>query len=86
MCPGYNPFGKIHHRTGYTMTISTITVLRILAVVIIMLISLLTGTASAAMSRHDGERWSTAIRHGGKAFTATLTVLAVMYGILVVTA
>ncbi|MEU0538317.1 hypothetical protein ABZ319_00460 [Nocardia sp. NPDC005978] len=66
------------------MTISTITTLRILAAVIMMLTSLLAGTAAAAMSRHDGEGWIVAIRQGERALAATLTVLAILYGIVIV--
>lgn len=69
-----------------TFTLSIEILLRVLAAVIGVLLGLLAGAAATAMSRHDGDTWPTAIRHGGKTFAGTIAVLVVLYGLVVVTA
>lgn len=66
------------------MIFSTTLVLRLLAAVIIVLVSTLAAAAAMSMSRHDGDRWTSAIRNGAKTFAATLTVLSIVYGIVAV--
>lgn len=68
-----------------TTTVSIKLLLHLLSATIGVLLSLLAGAVATAMSRHDGDSWPTAIRYGGKTFVATITVLAVLYGLAIAT-
>ncbi|MEV0294457.1 hypothetical protein [Nocardia sp. NPDC050710] len=66
------------------MTISTTAVLHVLAGLIILLLGLLTAAVSVLLSRHDGDRWTTAIRQGSIGFVGAVGVLSILYGIVIV--
>lgn len=50
-----------------------------LLALIAVLVGLLAGSINAAISRHDGDRWTTTIRHGWKGFSAALGVMLALY-------
>ncbi|MEV6661546.1 hypothetical protein [Nocardia fluminea] len=66
------------------MSISTTTAFRVLAALIIILISMLAAVGAVLLSRHDGDRWTTAIRQGAAGFVGTVAALSVLYSIVVV--
>ncbi|WP_330186010.1 hypothetical protein OHB26_39455 (plasmid) [Nocardia sp. NBC_01503] len=61
------------------MNTSSTAVLKALLAVILSLVSLLAAVVAGAMSRHDGQRWTTAIAQGFKAFATASTLLAALY-------
>lgn len=59
---------------------STAATLKALVVLILVMASLLVGAVGLLLARHEGHRWTVAIRHAACGFIGSATLLIAGYG------